>query len=909
MLAGAELAASGTGDRLSENGERGLRMAPAQAERSDIAVGFRAVCALLRPQTDPETPGRARGNDRLSHKERIMSKSHVLALLLAGSAGALHAQTAPAPTAEAHPELWPTVKRAVRQDPAIERRVEALLARMSIEDKVGQLLQVDIASITPKDLETYKLGSILNGGNSAPNNNETAPAPEWLKLADAFYLASLTRSDGRPAIPVIWGTDAVHGNNNIVGATLFPHNIGLGAMRDPALVERIGQVTALETVAAGIDWSFAPTLAVVQDDRWGRTYESYSEDPALVADYAGRMVRGLQGAPGSRDFLGPARVISSTKHFLADGGTNGRDQGDARISEQELIAVHLGGYPAALAAGTQIVMASFSSWNGVKMSANKSLLTGVLKERMGFDGFIVTDWNAQGQVPGCTNESCAAAINAGIDMFMYSGPGWKQLYANTLAQARSGEIPAARLDDAVRRILRVKLRAGTFTAGRPSLRPEAGKFAHIGAPEHRALARQAVAQSLVLLKNEGVLPLKPRANILVAGAAADSIAQQSGGWSITWQGTDVTNQDFPNAQSIWSGIAETVRAAGGTATYAPDGSFTAKPDAAIVVFGETPYAEFKGDVPTLEYSPNDKADLALLRKLKAAGVPVVAIFLSGRPLWVNAEINASDAFVAAFLPGSEGGGVADVLFRKAGGAVAKDFRGTLSFSWPKRPDQFALNRRDSGYDPLFAFGYGLSYAKPGTVPALDEAQPAGLGAANGGPWFGRGRLADGWSVVLTEPGQSPIRTRASAERSTTAALTMAPIDRRAQEDARRFVWSGSGPAVLTLEPAQPVDLSREANGEEALIVELRVDAAASAPVTLRLTGADGRVARIPLSARLAAAPVGSWQTLVVPLRCFTAGTDLARLSSPLGIETAGALTLSVSDIRIGGGPAGTPRCE
>lgn len=507
----------------------------------------------------------------------------------------------------AHPDTWPQLEMRRQRDPKVEARVDSILSRMSIEDKVGQLLQVDIASITPGDLETYKLGSILNGGNSAPNNDEFAPAAEWLKLFDAFYDASVKRSDGRPVIPVIWGTDAVHGANNIVGATLFPHNIGLGAMRDPQLIRKIGAATAAETAATGIDWSFAPTVAVVQDDRWGRTYESYSEDPAVVASYAGEMVQGIQGTVG-QDFMKPGHVISSVKHFLGDGGTGGRDQGDTRVSEAVLRDVHAAGYTTALPAGALTVMPSFSSWNGEKMTGNKSLLTGVLKERWGFDGFTIGDWNAHGQVPGCTNEDCPAAINAGLDMFMYSGPGWKQLYDNTLREAKSGAIPADRLDDAVRRILRVKVLAGTFDAGRPSSRPLAGKFDLLGAPEHRAIAREAVRESLVLLKNNGgVLPIKPSASILVAGRGADDIGMQSGGWSITWQGTGVTNADFPNGQSIYAGIAQAARAAGGSATLATDGRYTRKPDVAVVVFGETPYAEFTGDRATLEYSPDRKS--------------------------------------------------------------------------------------------------------------------------------------------------------------------------------------------------------------------------------------------------------------------------------------------------------------
>ena len=610
-----------------------------------------------------------------------------IALLLQSAATPVAPPTAPV-SAVAHPEIWPTANARPLRDPKVEARIEAILKRMSVTDKIGQLIQVDIASIEPSDLRTYKLGSILNGGNAGPGGNDLAPPIEWLKLADAFYDASMARSDGRPAIPVIWGTDAVHGNNNIPGATLFPHNIGLGAARDRDLMREIGHVTAIETAAAGIDWTFAPTLAVVRDDRWGRTYESYSEEPQIQADYAGAVIEGVQGKVGTKDFLAPDHVIATTKHFLGDGGTGGRDQGDARIPETTLRDIHLGGYPAAIEAGTQSVMASFSSWNGAKMHGNKSLLTGVLKDRLHFDGFVVGDWNGHGQVDGCSNESCAAAINAGLDMFMYSGSGWKTLYANTLKQAQSGEIPATRLDDAVRRILRVKIRAGTFDRGRPSSRALAGKMTLIGAADHRAIARRAARESMVLLKNEGgLLPLKPSANILVAGGGADNIPQQAGGWSLTWQGGGTTNADFPNAQSIWSGISTAVKAAGGTATLSVDGRYAKTPDAAIVVFGEQPYAEFKGDRPNLEYSPDDKSDVELLRKLKAAGVPVVAVFLSGRPLWVNAELNASDAFVAAFLPGSEGGGVADVLFRKTDGSVANDFRGKLSFSWTKRPDQ------------------------------------------------------------------------------------------------------------------------------------------------------------------------------------------------------------------------------
>ena len=811
---------------------------------------------------------------RIALLASLLTSGAVLSAQAAGSSA----------SAVAHPTEWPALAMKRKRDPRVETRVDAMLRRMSVDDKVGQLIQVDIASITPKDLETYKLGSILNGGNSAPNNDEFAPAAEWLKLFDAFYDASVKRSDGRPVVPVIWGTDAVHGANNIVGATLFPHNIGLGAARDPELVRRIGAATAAETAATGIDWSFAPTVAVVQDDRWGRTYESYSEEPAVVASYAGAMVEGIQGRVGA-DFMRPGHVISSVKHFLGDGGTGGRDQGDTRVSEGVLRDVHAAGYTTALPAGALTVMPSFSSWNGAKMTGNKSLLTGVLKDRWGFDGFTIGDWNAHGQVPGCSNEDCAPAINAGLDMFMYSGSKWKELYANTLREAKAGVIPAARLDDAVRRILRVKVLAGTFEAGRPSSRPTAGRFDLLGSPEHRALARAAVRESLVLLKNNGVLPIKAGANVLVAGAGADDIGMQSGGWSLTWQGTGVTNANFPNGQSIWGGLSEAVRAAGGTATLSAEGSYTTKPDVAIVVFGESPYAEFSGDRPTLEYSPDDKSNLELLRRLKKAGVPTVSVFLSGRPLWVNPELNASDAFVAAWLPGTEGGGVADVLVAGRDGKPKADFRGTLSFSWPKRLDQYVLNRRDAGYDPLFPFGYGLSYAKRGQVPQLDETRPANA-SGDQNALFVRGRLGSG--VLLT----------------TTGAVTQSRVDRLAQEDSVRLVFNGAG--ELALQKAQPLDVSREANGELSLILDYRVTQAPTGTVTLGMTG--GRSATVPITGALRKAG-GEWTQLAVPLRCFVdGGVDMTKVTRPTTVTATGKLGLDISGVRIASAPPGPVSC-
>ena len=621
--------------------------------------------------------------------------------------------------ARVHPQTWPQLPPALSPDTQLEQRIDRLLAHMTVEQKVGQLIQADIGSITPEELRNYPLGSILNGANSRPGGQKLAASSEWLALADRFYDASLGGA-GPTGIPLLWGTDAVHGHNNVPGATIFPHNIGLGAAHDVDLIRRIGEITALEVRVTGLDWTFAPTVAVVRDARWGRTYESYSEDSALVGECAAAMVTGLQGAPGSTQFLDAAHVLATPKHFLGDGGTGGRDQGDNRATEGELRDIDAAGYRAAVAAGAQTIMASFSSWHGLKMHGNHALLTDVLKGRLGFDGLLIGDWDAHAQLPGCTAASCPPAVNAGIDVLM-SSRSWRPLFENTVRQARAGEISAARLEDAVRRVLRVKLRAHLDGEGRPSSRPFAGRLDLLGSAEHRAVARQAVRESLVLLKNRNhLLPLSPRARVLVAGDAANSLAGQSGGWTLNWQGGTFDNAAFPHGETVYAAIEHCVRAAGGVAKLSPTGEFESRPDVAIVVFGEHPYAETAGDVPTLEYSPGDKHDLALLRRLRAQNVPVVALLISGRPLWVNAELNAADSFVALWLPGLEGGGIADVLFRTPDGKVRNDFRGRLSFSWPASPRPPAVDGRP-GEPPLFRRGYGLSYRDAGDLRQLPES--------------------------------------------------------------------------------------------------------------------------------------------------------------------------------------------
>jgi beta-glucosidase len=783
---------------------------------------------------------------------------------------------------------WPNVHSRVAPDTGVEARIDAILAKMPIEEKVAQIVQPDISSVTPDDMRKYKFGSILAGGNSAPGGNEKAPAAEWLKLADAFWNAANSAQWVGERIPTMWGVDAVHGHANIVGATIFPQNIGLGAMRDPELIKKIGEVTAREMAITGIDWDFSPTLAVVRDDRWGRTYEGFSEDPEIVRSYAGKMVEGLQGVPGTPEFLGTGKVIATAKHFVGDGGTaNGKDQGDNPSTDQQIRDIHGAGYPPAVEAGVQSVMASYSSVRGQKMHGNRELLTNRLKGDMHFDGFVVGDWNGHGQVPTCSTTSCAAAVNAGLDMFM-SPDSWKGLYESTLAQVKSGEIPMARLNDAVRRILRVKLRAHLFDKGAPSTRPLAGRFDLLGAPEHRAIARQAVRESLVLLKNEGhLLPLSPRANVLVSGDGADNIGKQSGGWTITWQGTDLANKDFPHAQSIYSGIKEAVTAAGGITTLSADGKYRHKPDVAIVVFGENPYAEMVGDRSTLEFSPSDKSTLETLRRLKAAGIPTVSVFLSGRPIWVNPELNASNAFVAAFLPGGEGGGVADVLFKDAGSKVRYDFRGKLSYSWPKRADQSPLNRGDANYDPLFAYGFGLTYADAGDLPQLSEDRPAGGAAGAEGVFFARGALPTGWSFAPS------------------GGVTLSAVDRRGQEDTRLITFSGAGEQALRITTAEPLDIARETNAELSLLIDYNVRSGPTADVKLGMDNAS-----VTVTNALRGAPKGEWRTLAVPLKCFAkGGAEMTRISTPLVLGTSGRLAVAISDIRVASAAVPQDRCS
>ncbi|MES1158391.1 MAG: exo 1,3/1,4-beta-D-glucan glucohydrolase [Terricaulis silvestris] len=818
------------------------------------------------------------------------------------------AAPAPAPPPQLiHPDIWPQGHSGVSRTPAIEARVQQILGQMTVEDKVGQIIQADVNSVTPDEVRQYHLGSILNGGNSGPGGNDRALAPVWLQYADRYYDASMQAFPGRIAIPVIWGSDSVHGNANIIGATIFPHNIGLGAAHDPDLLRRIGEVTAIETRVTGQDWTFAPTIAVVRDDRWGRTYEGYSEDPRIVAQYAAAVVTGIQGTPGSPDFLRGGHIIATAKHFLGDGGTaNGKDQGDNQYSEEQLRDIFAPGYPAAIGAGVQTVMASYNSWHGVKSHGNRGLLSDVLIGRFGLDGFVVGDWNGHGQVPGCTPTDCAAAFNAGLDMFM-APDSWRDLYANTLREVQSGVIPMDRLNEAVSRILRVKLRAGVFEAGRPSTRPYGGQFDQLGSPEHRAVARQAARESLVLLKNEDhILPLSAHANVLVAGDGADNMGKQTGGWTISWQGADNTRADFPHGTTIFEGIRDRVQAVGGHATLSVDGSYRRKPDVAIVVFGEDPYAEFQGDRDNLAYSPDNPRDLQLLQRLRAAGVPVIAVFLSGRPMYVTPYINTANAFIAAWLPGSEGGAIADMLFRAPRGQPQYDFRGQLSYSWPRAPDQTPLNVGDANYNPLFAYGYGLTYAAPRNIGQLPEAAAGAVAATNTARYFDAGAAPSPWMLTLIDANGARSTVPSTSSTAQISGLSLSRVDHLHQEDALMANWGGSARAGLAISGA-PVDISRQTNGDMSLLIELRVSAAPTGPVSLTASDTHNR-GGVDLTQALTAAQGHGWTTIPIRLSCFSArGVDMSQVTTPFELSTSGALGVAVSAVHLAAS-VGPPSC-
>jgi beta-glucosidase len=575
---------------------------------------------------------------------------------------------------------------------SVDRQASALLARLTLDEKIGQMVQVDMNAIKDKnDIAKYGFGSLLSGGNSDPA--DISPAG-WARMYDDFQSYALK---SRLAIPILYGVDAVHGHNNVDGAVIFPHNIALGATRNPALVERAARVTAAEVAGTGIDWTFAPCVTVPRNERWGRTYEGFGETPELASLMGAAYVRGLQGGKLS----GRESVLACTKHFLGDGGTtDGIDQGDTRCDEATLRRIHLPGYVEAIRAGSATIMVSYNSWNGQKLHGHRQLLTDLLKGELGFRGFLVSDWAAIDQLPGDYRSDVEASINAGLDMIMIpNGPGQENNYVDFINHLKelvaAGKVPLARVDDAVLRILRVKLEMGLFK------HPFGDKnlIAQVGSAAHRAVARECVRESLVLLKNQGrVLPLSRQATrIHVAGKCADDLGYQCGGWTIEWQGR--TGQVVSNGTTVLQALRREVKP-GTTVTFSTNGLGAAGASVAVVVIGEPPYAEMKGDRTDLTLAPED---VQAIRNCKQAGVPVVAVLFSGRPLIITDVLDQCDALVAAWLPGTEGAGVTDVLFGR------HHPTGKLPCTWPRTMGQIPINVGDESYAPLFPFGFGLKY--------------------------------------------------------------------------------------------------------------------------------------------------------------------------------------------------------
>ena len=791
-----------------------------------------------------------------------------------------------------HPEVWPKITTAAL-NPDVEKRIDDILSKMTLEQKVGQVIQGDTNSVTPAEVKQYRLGSVLSGGNSAPGDKPYADAASWLAAADEYYEASIDPEGVEIAVPTIWGIDAVHGHTNLIGGIVFPHNVGLGAANDPNLIHRIAEATALELNISGHDWTFAPTLAVPQNDRWGRGYEGFSERPEIVKSYGGEIVKGLQGEIGSEDFMGDRRVMSTAKHFLGDGGTeNGIDQGDAIISEVELRELHLAGYETAVADGVQSVMASFSSWQGQPMHGQKVLMTDILKGQMNFQGFVVGDWNGHALIPGCTATDCPEALNAGLDMYM-APESWKGMYESTLKHVKSGRIPMARLEDANRRILRAKINSGIFEKPKPSLRPLAGKSELLGAEASRELAREAVRKSMVLLKNNNrILPLAKGSKVHVVGPGAESITKLAGGWTLSWQGRDHVNEDFPSAETFLSAVKKVVEPAGGSVTYDPEGRMVpAGTDVVIAVYGEEPYAEFQGDRANVDFEPND-FNPSFLERYQSDGVPVVSVFISGRPLWTNPEINSSDAFVAAWLPGSEPAGITDLLFQTQSDF---DFTGRLSFSWPKLATQVKLNPHHADYDPLFPLGYGLSLKDNETLGPLSVESGVSEGLGDKGVFFEKGLTTRPW--ILTANG-SPIEIPHSE-----AGMSVAAYDYTAQEDAVRVKFMEAN-NVFSIS-SYPLDYSREANGAMELSFQVK-----SLSDPAKVSVAAGCVELADCTNYHDVDISTEWSEKRISLRCaLVNGVDMQNMKNAFTISASENSDIAIANVRLKQESADSIKCE
>ncbi|MGF1777791.1 glycoside hydrolase family 3 N-terminal domain-containing protein [Vibrio nomapromontoriensis] len=846
---------------------------------------------------------------------------------------------------------WPRINSSIKKDPAVEQEVARIVALMTVEEKLGQMIQPDLRGVTPEEAKQYKLGSILNGGGAWPNENKRSLAQHWADKADEFWHATEEAFADRPfRIPFMWATDAVHGHNNVYSATVFPHNIGLGAARDPELIRRIGKITALEVAATGLDWTFAPTVATPRDLRWGRVYEGYSEDPEITYAYASQMVIGLQG--DQNELKSEYKVISNVKHWVGDGGTlTGVDRGVNAYCEDQLRNIHAMGYFSGLEAGAQVVMSSFNTWenpanydhspqsditgegNGYnyKIHGSKYLLNDVLKDKMGFDGLIVTDWHGHAEINKCTDGNATYAINAGNDILMVPvHEHWIEVYRTALADIHSGVIPIARIDDAVTRILRVKMRAGLWTKPAPTQRVLAGNQSLLGAQAHREVAREAVRKSLVLLKNNNqILPLSKNQKVLVTGSAADDLQKQSGGWNLTWQGDENTLEDFPGATTLKMALVAELGES--NVNFDPELKEDVQPgDVAIVVIGEDPYAEMMGDIKTwqtLEFSQLKRSyrrDVEKIHRLHAAGAKIITVFYSGRPLYLNEEIAMSDAFVAAWLPGSEGEGITDVLVGDEEKRPRYDFQGKLSYSWPNKKLSATVNRipqhipnyQVSQYEqdpngehaPLFEYGYGLNYSsrlQQRDLDQLDRDDSDHFIEGNVRPaieLYGvRSTIGDFQLLVAQAQGGNRVEVSRNNAMNFVSIETK-PYNYQQQQDAVSLVFKEAGASVcIATTDGDTEDFSCFAHPKGGLSFEVKVTECPTGSVYVAVQDRQEQslaasVVKIDITEQLQT--VDEFVTVTVSSEEFTNnGVDLSQLDTPFVLLTDARLAMVLANIR------------
>ena len=827
------------------------------------------------------------------------------------------------------------------RDDELELEIETTLSQMTLDEKLGQMIQAEVQQLLPSDITTYKIGSALNGAGVWPGKNRFSSPQVWAEMIDDYWGASQESFEGRPfSIPFAWAADAVHGHNNLFNATVFPHNIGLGATHDPELIYRIGRATATEIAASGMDWTFAPTVAVPLDARWGRFYEGYSQDPEVVKQFAGQMVSGLEGR--ASEVEPDTRVLSSIKHWIGDGGTRwGIDRGANFCSEEELFRLHSVGYFSALAAGAQVVMVSFSSWEhdrnydftpgagapyNYKMHGSHYLITEVLKKQMGFDGVVLTDWDGHCEVSKCTLKDARYCINAGADILMVEARGdWLAILEQTKRDLNEGYITHERIEDAVRRILRVKHRAMLSGKMRPTEREVVRNAASIvGCAEHRAIAREAVRKSLVLLKNDhGLLPLARDKRVLLAGSAATDLSKHTGGWSLSWQSNDVILADFPQAKTLAMAL-EGALLPGNLVLLQADFEFDRSAfDVAVVALGEDAYAEMMGDIRpwnSLEYAslkPSYAKDLLLLRKLQDAGIPIVCVYFGGRPLYVNEELNLSESFVVAWLPGIAGEGIADVLVRGENGEVRYDFQGTLPCAWPSTPYGFRLTCRmdeaAQGLHPeyagddstLFPVGYGLSYAsaqssveapihplykQPADVLPLPSTSHLVLLGASADPRFTTRIAGNGFWVGADVSRNQP----------TDALLgRLEPLDYLSERDAFHVYFNGRIASLYLQLPNWNIEDMRGylVTGAD-LAFDIRIHSRSKGPVRLSAHNCYPSVGVYDITQRFQTAPLGEWTSVRVPLQEIAAsGSDFSKVNVPFMLHTETELRFDIGNLR------------